>query len=610
MLWTDASSREFIAEHYSWFLPVFDSYPYAIQRADAIRYFVLHYYGGVYMDLDIGCRRRLDPLLRFEVILPVTRPVGVSNDLIFAAKGHPFMDQVIHNLVTFNHRYLTHYPTVMFSTGPMFVSASYGLYVDAHGPASPSTSLEPDAGFSGVRVLPKPLYGKNAPLSEVPDAFFKHYYGSSWHAGDAGFLIFLRDHGRFLMFIGACVVAYGAFKTIVPRLLFSMKKGEHRRSASRSSRSHRRSGQWVGLPIRTAAAASSSSSSQRRSNLVAMRDCAQTPDTHLGGNQGHAKARGPPDSPTTATGAARSGALSVAAPRPQRLSLPFFELDETDGEPSSDQSSEQSRPSNDEPAGLLSWAGLGPAPLHHSDSSTSSSLSDAGPAVPRGWSRASGVLLLPAYFLSRIGSPALGFGSNSGSGADRDTEAATGDLPSHHSPADSWSSSQRGGMATAPPSPSKSPSVLDRAAQLLPKGWRGPVTGRGRTPVPDLELDNVHIDDEGERTPLVGAGGHTSFVDAGRRMSNFSTASSSTSAWFDDAMSRASSSMGDSGGVATAGQSSLRPVVGHDGFLTPAAAVGPVPGSSEHHRTPPPPYDGAAGRDGQSWVDGDKKAER
>lgn len=37
---------------YPWFLETFDSYPYPIQRADAIRYFVLHHFGGIYIDLD------------------------------------------------------------------------------------------------------------------------------------------------------------------------------------------------------------------------------------------------------------------------------------------------------------------------------------------------------------------------------------------------------------------------------------------------------------------------------------------------------------------------------------------------------------------------------
>jgi hypothetical protein len=33
-------------------LETFDGYRYPIQRADAIRYFVLAYYGGTYLDLD------------------------------------------------------------------------------------------------------------------------------------------------------------------------------------------------------------------------------------------------------------------------------------------------------------------------------------------------------------------------------------------------------------------------------------------------------------------------------------------------------------------------------------------------------------------------------
>lgn len=47
-------SREVLANivRYPWFLETFDGYPYPIQRADAIRYFVLHHFGGIYIDLD------------------------------------------------------------------------------------------------------------------------------------------------------------------------------------------------------------------------------------------------------------------------------------------------------------------------------------------------------------------------------------------------------------------------------------------------------------------------------------------------------------------------------------------------------------------------------
>lgn len=202
MLWTDAASRDFIAEVYPWFLDTFDAYTYPIQRADAIRYFVLHHYGGVYLDLDVGCRRPLDRLLVYPVILPRTIPVGVSNDLMFAEKGHPFMAQTIHNLVTFDHNWILNYPTVMFSTGPMFLSAQYGIWTSSHTP-------DPAMPGGEVRVLPKSLYGKNAKIEDVPHAFFSHYYGSSWHADDAAFIGFLGKWGKALMWVGLVLFIAG-----------------------------------------------------------------------------------------------------------------------------------------------------------------------------------------------------------------------------------------------------------------------------------------------------------------------------------------------------------------------------------------------------------------
>ncbi|RHZ62481.1 uncharacterized protein CDV56_108931 [Aspergillus thermomutatus] len=50
--WTDQKARDFIAAEYPWFLTNFDGYKYPIQRADAIRYFVLAHYGRIYINLD------------------------------------------------------------------------------------------------------------------------------------------------------------------------------------------------------------------------------------------------------------------------------------------------------------------------------------------------------------------------------------------------------------------------------------------------------------------------------------------------------------------------------------------------------------------------------
>ncbi|KAK0232868.1 nucleotide-diphospho-sugar transferase [Armillaria fumosa] len=206
ILWTDESSRNFISEYYPWFLRTYDGYRFPIQRADVIRYFVLHHYGGIYYDVDIGCKRPLDPLLTYPVILPKTIPVGVSNDLMFSTKAHPFFAQLIHNLTTFDHSWFLNYPTVMFSTGPMFLSIQYAIWTSSHAAALSDP----------IRILPKSLYGKNAKDGEAPHSFFSHFYGSSWHADDAAFIGFLGHWGNKLMLAGLVVLIAGLVFMALP----------------------------------------------------------------------------------------------------------------------------------------------------------------------------------------------------------------------------------------------------------------------------------------------------------------------------------------------------------------------------------------------------------
>ena len=166
------------------------------------------------MDLDIGCIRPVDPLMKFPVILPLTKPVGISNDLMFSTRGHPFMEQVIRALITFDINYWLNYPTVMFSTGPMFLSVQYSLYTKTH----PPTIKTPGGD---IRVLPKSLYGKNAKPGEAPHSFFEHYYGSSWHSDDAGLWTFLGTWGVRMMYVAMMFLAFS-----VVRMYWRKKRGQ------------------------------------------------------------------------------------------------------------------------------------------------------------------------------------------------------------------------------------------------------------------------------------------------------------------------------------------------------------------------------------------------
>jgi hypothetical protein len=88
---------------------------------------------------------------------------------------------------------------------PMFLSVQYGLYTSAH----PLTPAHPRAD---VRILPKSLYGKNAKPGEAPHSFFSHFYGSSWHSDDAGFIVFLGSSGKIVFWVGLVVFIAGGLR--------------------------------------------------------------------------------------------------------------------------------------------------------------------------------------------------------------------------------------------------------------------------------------------------------------------------------------------------------------------------------------------------------------
>ncbi|KAI9746585.1 MAG: hypothetical protein M1818_000298 [Claussenomyces sp. TS43310] len=184
-LWTDAASRNFIAAEYPWFLTTFDSYPFPIQRADAIRYFVLAYFGGIYIDLDDGCNRRLDPLLSYPAWVRKTTPTGVSNDAMGSIPQHPFFLKVIESLETYHRSWAMPYITVMYSTGPLFLSVLWKEYT--------SLAVPP---MEQVRLLMPDEYSKHA------WSFFKIAKGSSWHGEDAQTIFWMGKHWMFLTFMG------------------------------------------------------------------------------------------------------------------------------------------------------------------------------------------------------------------------------------------------------------------------------------------------------------------------------------------------------------------------------------------------------------------------
>ncbi|XP_052246388.1 uncharacterized protein LOC127855074 isoform X1 [Dreissena polymorpha] len=135
MFWTDESARALIADKYPQVLPAYDGYLENIRRADAMRYAILHEYGGVYADLDMESLQPLDPIIRkYSCVLPqepYEHPIIdsnfehlVINALMICSKGHPLMKKFLDNIPKFAHMW-----HVLDSTGPHYITLLYRQYL-------------------------------------------------------------------------------------------------------------------------------------------------------------------------------------------------------------------------------------------------------------------------------------------------------------------------------------------------------------------------------------------------------------------------------------------------------------------------------------------------
>ncbi|KEF61679.1 uncharacterized protein A1O9_03247 [Exophiala aquamarina CBS 119918] len=193
MMWTDAKSADFIEKEYPWFLPTFVGYKHPIQRADAIRYFVLSHYGGIYLDLDDGCKRRLDPLLSYNAWVRRTVPTGISNDAMAAIPQHPFFLRVTKSLQGANRSWVLPYITIMASTGPLFLSVIWKKWISEH------SNLEQEDWIGRVRVLMPDEYNKHS------WSFFETYKGDSWHGDDAKLIFWMGKNWLLLVVVGTII---------------------------------------------------------------------------------------------------------------------------------------------------------------------------------------------------------------------------------------------------------------------------------------------------------------------------------------------------------------------------------------------------------------------
>lgn len=135
ILWDDADNRMFIDMYFPSFLSIYDGYEQNIKRVDAVRYFFLYQFGGVYADMDFECLKPLDSLLTqhesadilfgsMETPQQQYKDHSIPNAIMISKPKAEFWQLVIHSLFELKNLNIP----VEAHTGPVFLKHCIQLY--------------------------------------------------------------------------------------------------------------------------------------------------------------------------------------------------------------------------------------------------------------------------------------------------------------------------------------------------------------------------------------------------------------------------------------------------------------------------------------------------
>lgn len=182
ILWTHQTMRKFVQKFYPDFYPTYQAYPHDIQRCDAFRYLVLYKYGGIYLDLGLFCKKKLDDFLQYDLVLSNSPNIKISynNGLLMVIPKHPFFQYCIEALPKHIHDYYylgTHW-YVLNSTGPFFLTKMIRNY----------------GKISNIYILKESEYVGDCNACNLETCkggeYFKQMVGRSWNKWDSYLYMF------------------------------------------------------------------------------------------------------------------------------------------------------------------------------------------------------------------------------------------------------------------------------------------------------------------------------------------------------------------------------------------------------------------------------------
>jgi len=131
IVWDDDKIKKFLKDNFKpKYLEVYNMMTIPAQKADFARYAILYKYGGIYLDMDMVCRKNLNYFLKHKVFFTTKKDLAYHvyprylNGIIGAVPNHKLFKIIFKNIFEREK----HYDNVTYSTGTRLLYDSVQNY--------------------------------------------------------------------------------------------------------------------------------------------------------------------------------------------------------------------------------------------------------------------------------------------------------------------------------------------------------------------------------------------------------------------------------------------------------------------------------------------------
>lgn len=188
--WDEEKIRKLLLKHFEKkYLETYDEYTVFAQKADFARYAILYIYGGIYMDMDMICKKNLSSFLQNQMFFTTYRLPHFFkrylNGIVGSKPKHPVFEIIFRNIFTRKNMG----KSITNATGTGLFYDSVTEYMENHPTNNDITIvdyryLDPCHAFSGENCANEctdcyvvhTSYSSWSPLTRVGKQLIKHKY--------------------------------------------------------------------------------------------------------------------------------------------------------------------------------------------------------------------------------------------------------------------------------------------------------------------------------------------------------------------------------------------------------------------------------------------------